>query len=279
MRFVRWGKYGQSRLYVTDDAGAELGWWDLKTDQPHPASPRHLEALKLAVLEWKFDQPPPRHSLPGGQRRSVSGDGDLLANLPGTQLAPYVAAAHEAGEVPTAWRRARLGKHAYSSWERGAIGERLVAAKLHELHRFDGRWGYLNSIPLGEQGDIDHFVVGPGGVFTINAKHHAGCNIWVAGNTLMVNGKRQDHVRSSRREAQAAARRLTRALGSAVHTVGLVVPVEHRSLTVREQPEGVAVVAERDLIHFLRAQGDVLQREQVERIFACARRETTWATR
>ena len=282
MRFVRWGKYGQSRLYVTDDAGAELGWWDLKTDEPHPASPDDLVALRVAVLGWKGQQrAPARHEAAGdiGASRASAHHGDLLSNLPATQIAPQVAAAHASGEVPTAWRRRLLGKHAYSSWERGAIGERLVAAKLHELHRYDGRWGYLNSIPVGDQADIDHFVAGPGGVFTINAKHHAGCSVWVGGNTVMVNGVRQPHVRNSRHEAERAARLLTRAVGARIRVTGLVVPVEHRSLTVKEQPGDVVIVPERDLIHFLRAQGDVLQREQVERIFAYARQPSTWARR
>lgn len=88
---------------------------------------------------------------------------DLAWNRPGEQLADKVAAAREAGERPTLWRRFWLGKNAYSTWERGAIGERLVAEELAKLAGRDARWGFINSTPVSDEADIDLFVVGPGG--------------------------------------------------------------------------------------------------------------------
>lgn len=38
--------------------------------------------------------------------------------------------------------------------------------------------------------DIDHVLVGPAGVFTVNAKHHPSASVWVGGDTFIVNGQR-----------------------------------------------------------------------------------------
>lgn len=204
---------------------------------------------------------------------------DLLFNAPGEQLGEQIAAAHRAGERPTALRRLLLGKHAYSTWERGAIGEWLVAEQLAALAARDSRWGFLHSIPVGHRGaDIDHLIIGPGGVFTLNAKHHDGCSIWVARNTFMVNGTYQPYVRNSRHEAQRAARLLKRASGMEIPVTGVVVPVNARSILIKEYPEDVLVVERMDLVPFLLGAPPVLMREQVERLFEHARLRSTWTT-
>jgi hypothetical protein len=55
-------------------------------------------------------------------------------------------------------------------WERGAKGERKVGAALEDL---GGDWHVLHDISLG-RGNIDHILVGPGGVFTVETKSHPG---------------------------------------------------------------------------------------------------------
>jgi len=169
-----------------------------------------------------------------------------------------------------------LGKNAYSTWERGAIGERLVAAELDKLVRLDPRWGYLNSIPVSAEVDIDLFVVGPGGVFSLNAKYQRGASIWVGGDTVMVNGTRQPYVRNSRHEARRASRLLTRATGCPVRVQGVVVPVAAGAFTVKAQPDDVQVINRARLKAYLGSRPAVLQSALVERIFNAARLSTTW---
>lgn len=61
------------------------------------------------------------------------------------------------------------GTHPSQSWRVGAAGERRVAEDLRSRTRADPLWQSLHSVPVGTQGsDIDHVVLGPGGVFTIN---------------------------------------------------------------------------------------------------------------
>lgn len=202
---------------------------------------------------------------------------DLLGTRIAQQLEAKVAEGRRAGHDPTVLRRFFLGKNAYSSWERGAIGEQLVGAELHKLCRRDPRWGFLPSIPIGPDGtDLDFLVVGPGGVFTLNAKHHPGASVWVGGSTLMVNGTRYPYVRNSRHEAQNARHLLSKASGFPVDVFGLVVPVNARNFVVREQPEGVHVVNRAALNDFLLRLPPTLGEAAIHHIFNSARLSTTW---
>ena len=69
-------------------------------------------------------------------------------------------------------------------WYRGALGEIAVGRILATL---PADWTVFHALPIGKKGaDIDHVVIGPGGIFTINTKNHSGKAVWVAGHTLMV---------------------------------------------------------------------------------------------
>lgn len=64
------------------------------------------------------------------------------------------------------------------AWRRGAQGEEEVARRLAELP--EDQWTVLHDLPLGACGaNLDHLVIGPGGVFALNAKHLTG-RVWVA---------------------------------------------------------------------------------------------------
>jgi len=63
------------------------------------------------------------------------------------------------------------------------------------------RWKVLHAIPVGENGSDIDVVIGPGGPFTINTKHHPNSAVYVGGNTFMVDGQLVPYVRNSRFEA------------------------------------------------------------------------------
>lgn len=69
----------------------------------------------------------------------------------------------------------------------------------------------------------------------MNAKHHPGAKIWVAGTTFMVNGQKQPYLRNSRHEAPRATKLLTAAAGVPVHAVGVVVPVGAQGIAIKSQ--------------------------------------------
>jgi hypothetical protein len=65
----------------------------------------------------------------------------------------------------------RLLEPVIGRWARGARGERQVGAILERLSA--AGWQALRDVSLG-RGNIDHVLVGPGGIFTIETKSQRG---------------------------------------------------------------------------------------------------------
>jgi Nuclease-related domain len=59
------------------------------------------------------------------------------------------------------------------AWRRGAAGERRTARLLSPLERHG--WAVLHDLAVpGSRANIDHLVIGPGGVFVIDSKQYRG---------------------------------------------------------------------------------------------------------
>ena len=159
-------------------------------------------------------------------------------------------------------------------WYKGALGEVAVG---RILERLGPEWAVLHAVPVGAgTSDIDHVLIGPAGVFTLNTKNHAGQSVWVAGRTLMVAGKKQRHLYNASYEATRTAKLLTRSVNEPVEVTGVVVVVAPKSMTVRERPSGVAVVTDRELLRWLSGRPNVLTPSQMAGITAAAVRPGTW---
>lgn len=159
-------------------------------------------------------------------------------------------------------------------WYKGALGEVTVGRILEHL---GPEWTVLHAVPVGAgTSDIDHVLIGPAGVFTVNTKNHAGQSVWVAGRTLMVAGKKQRHLHNASYEASRAAKLLTKGANQGVEVSGVVVVVSPKSVTVRESPSGVAVVTDRQLLRWLNGRPAVLTPGQVALVTAVAVRPGTW---
>lgn len=299
---VRWRKYGKDRLYVTGDDGVKFGYHDLATGQDHLEAPEWARQLREAVQAWQQAQAelpmrPPAvadNSPPVPEQRvaeplplqaeveppepaaEVEWE-DLATRRAGEMAREQAVALKQAAPVRTMLARV-LGVHTDErAWRIGADGEEKVAAQLWALAKKDPRWRYLHAVPVGEKGaDIDHLVIGPGGVYSLNAKHHPGSKVWVGGNTMMINGQRQPYIRNSRHEAARAAKLLTAACGFPVAVTGVVVPVGAEDVTVKSQPDDVYVVYRMALVRWLRGRPEALSDEQSDGIFGAARRSTTW---
>lgn len=177
---------------------------------------------------------------------------DLSTNEPGAEAREQALAAREAAPVRSLLARA-LGVHTNErAWRIGADGEERVAARLAKLTKQDPRWRAHHAIPVGTRGaDIDHLVIGPGGVFTLNTKHHPGAKIWVGDDTFMVDGHKQPYIRNSRYEAARAAKLLTSACGFAVHVEGVIVTVNADEIVVKKASVGVHVVPRMQVARWL----------------------------
>lgn len=159
-------------------------------------------------------------------------------------------------------------------WYWGALGEREVGALLAQL---GPDWTVLHAVPVGKgSSDIDHVLIGPGGVFTVNTKRHAGQAVWTAKNTLMVAGQRQRHIPNAVYEAKRASKLLSAEVGHTVHVSAVVVIVGAKSLTVREKHSEVAVMTPRQLLRSLNRRRPVLTTGQLSILSAAAARPETW---
>jgi len=72
------------------------------------------------------------------------------------------------------WRLRFRSSPGTVAWRRGAAGERRTARLLGPLARHG--WAVLHDLAIPcSQANIDHLVIGPGGVFVIDSKQYRGC--------------------------------------------------------------------------------------------------------
>jgi hypothetical protein len=159
-----------------------------------------------------------------------------------------------------------------ASWFTGALGEIRVGQL---LARLGPEWTVLHSIPTGDRGsDIDHLLIGPPGVFTINTKHHRRKKIWVSEHQLRVAGQKTDHLRNALHEAERATRIL------ATPVTPLLVIVAAREITFRgskvSRPD---VLTDLNLLRDLKRRKHTLSPEQIKSIVDVAARPVTWSVR
>lgn len=160
------------------------------------------------------------------------------------------------------------------SWYRGALGEIAVAGVLAWLGH---EWTVLHSVPVGRgDTDIDHVVIGPAGVFTINTKSHPGQDVWIAGYGLLVSGFKTNYIGAAAGEAARAEELLSAATGLTVPVTPILALVNPGKRTIKAPPEaGVLVVADWELVETIRGR-QIFSHEQVARIVDAAVKPETW---
>lgn len=162
------------------------------------------------------------------------------------------------------------------SWYQGALGE-IAAGR--ELARLGPQWLVLHAVPVGAgDSDIDHVVIGPSGVYTVNTKHHAGQKVSVS-EVLWVSGQRTDHVRNSRHEAERGGRLLSAATGRVVVVRPIIAIHGAERVTIRRRPRDVEVLTVRQLVRWLSKQRPRLTEEDQAAIRSAAEKPPTWRTR
>ncbi|GEL20201.1 hypothetical protein PA7_40380 [Pseudonocardia asaccharolytica DSM 44247 = NBRC 16224] len=195
-------------------------------------------------------------------------------------------------------RRRAEGAGADRSWRVGADGEAVIGDLLtglarpswwSRLWRRPPAWRALHSIPLVDargrpRGDIDHVVIGPPGVVTINTKHHRAGRLVLDGDELVVNGRRTAYLGQARREAERAAGLLGCALAAAGEpglaaalVVRPLIAVVGATVVVNRRAPGATVVPPHRLIPALTLMPARLTRREVAAVFEVARRSTSWA--
>jgi hypothetical protein len=164
------------------------------------------------------------------------------------------------------------------SWYRGALGEIRVAKMLTSL---PASWTVLHAVPVGSgDSDLDHVVIGPAGVFTINTKNHSGQRVWVGDETLLVNGHRTNHLRDARYEAARATRLLSSGVGEPVDVTPVIAVVDPGSLSFARSraKKDVLVVTSGHLARMLTRRKRRLSDDAVADLVSAAEQRGTWHT-
>ena len=160
------------------------------------------------------------------------------------------------------------------SWYLGAKGEIEVGKILATL---PPEWRVFHALPIGTKGsDIDHLVVGPGGIVTINTKNHSNKAIWVAGQTMLVSGRKQPYIRNAEFEATRVTTLLRERMPQLPAAQPVIALVSPKSLTFKKRPERVKVVAATELRHWLLKLPATLSTADVHELAAIIDAPGTW---
>ncbi|MGI5950327.1 MAG: hypothetical protein ACOX61_00560 [Brooklawnia sp.] len=155
--------------------------------------------------------------------------------------------------------------------------DEMLAAELVRLSGLDPRWGFMQSARVvGEGTELDHWVIGPGGVYLLNAKHLPGSKLYVVGDRFLVDGREEPYVTQVRGEARRSAETLSMSTRWDVGVTGVIVPVNDRRLVIEHFPDDVAVVDEIDVANWLVNRPEQFNKRQIIAAFNAARESTIW---
>ncbi|MEV6313761.1 nuclease-related domain-containing protein [Streptomyces sp. NPDC051776] len=256
--------------------GGNAAWYDRKTGEIHVFMEDHRDAVLdvLAPYLTGTSAPTKADAPPGAQPGSPPPppEDDLALNRPGD------AVRARANELAPSRVRYALGKlvgrqSEADSWMKGLKGEKTIGGELERLTRRG--WRVLHSIPLPGEVDIDHLLLGPGGVFSINTKRHPGAQVWVGDESVKIGNKPYPYVRKSRHEARRAAKALTRACGFEVVVHPVLAFVGTAKVTVVPSLDDVRVLRDREFAALGPMTG-VLHPSTLDAIYAMARSRRTW---
>ncbi|MGP3687440.1 nuclease-related domain-containing protein [Streptomyces sp. IBSNAI002] len=296
-----WMKHGKDRLYVNLPDGTAVAWADRATkavtiknrkyqDEALALLRRHLgEGLTVSSAPAPVREPRPtapsrqpvQSAPPPREHRSerpavlppLNPSEDLARNRPGSRVVGMIA---ERG--PSTMQRLRtklLGQSSeWDSWYAGLEGERRVGRELERLAPLG--WRVLHGIEKGNGGDIDHLLIGPGGVFSINTKNHRGASVWVGDSMAKINGgKPRPYSAASQAEADFVRGVLGRYCAFEVPVEPALVFVGIASLDRAATQYSVRIYQEREVASLGPLTGK-LTPEQVEQVFAIARHRRVW---
>ncbi|NUP18540.1 MAG: NERD domain-containing protein [Streptomyces sp.] len=296
-----WKRHGKDRLYVNLPDGTTVAWADRLTnvvtikvstyrDEALALLRKHLgdsmtvrphrEARSSTVPEAPPPKPsrqpdassPPRRGRPVALPELTIAD-DLAENRSGAVVLETIAA-RGPSTAQRLWTRVLRRESEWDSWYVGLEGERRVGRELQRLSA-DG-WRVLHGVPKANGGDIDHLLIGPGGVFTINTKHHQKASVWVGDTMAKVNGGQPvPYAAASKAEAAYAQGVLERHCGFPVPVEPVLVFVGVASLHRAATQYTVRIYQEREVSALAPLSGK-LTADQAERVYAVARHRRAW---
>lgn len=269
----RWQRYGHDRLYVSTEDGRRVGYHDLRKSLTVIKDDSRESEIRAALA--------PLLPLSRGPDDLSQGEAVAMRAQEPAALVEAKAASEYRDAVarhPVVSRIQRVfGVDAGASWRAGADGERAVARVLGKLPE---GWVVFHSVKVGSRGsDIDHVVIGPPGVFTVNTKNHQGCTVWAGGDSVMVNGRRTRYVPIARYEAQRAQRLLSEAVGWQVPVTGVLAILCRDGIRTGDQLPQDVLICSRHLRRLLTGQPPRLTSDALSQVIRAAEQSETWIER
>lgn len=205
---------------------------------------------------------------------------DLRERVAGQALIEQLLREWDAGRIHADPEGRIVIDEAARGWYDGVLGERRSAL---ELALLGPEWTVLHSVPIGERGtDIDHVVIGPAGVYTVNTKRHPGRTVTAGGAGMRLDGFGERYIHKSAVEAADAARRLSDACGFPVEVVGILAFVDAARIVIKaplgEDGVEVRAITAHSIVGTVSGRR-VYSDDQLARIVAAAGRSTTWSRR
>ena len=171
-----------------------------------------------------------------------------------------------------------FGRGILTSVSRPLYADVIAALAIaHALDSLDDEWRVFHAIPMAtREKDIDHLIIGPGGVFALTVANHSDQSVRVAQGSFEVAGSRHHHIRDSGLEVGCVERLLGAALQSQVTATGIVVVVHPKSVVVHGVPRDVAIVPSDNLVDWLHELPMRLSAMDVEQLVHAAECPETW---
>ncbi|WEB42811.1 NERD domain-containing protein [Streptomyces yunnanensis] len=295
-----WKRHGKDRLYVNLPGGVAVAWADRPTKvvtikvekyrdealallRPYlgnsmtvrPAPSRSTKAPEALRANPDRRSEPPRQRDPARpvQLPNLTVADDLARNPPGAALLEAIAV-RGPSPVQRLWTKVLRRPSEWDSWYAGLEGERRVGRELKRLSSCG--WQVLHGVPKRNGGDIDHLLIGPGGVFSINTKSHPGASVWVGDTMAKVNGGQPvPYAAASKAEAAYAQGVLERYCGFAVPVEPALVFVGVASLRRAATQYTVRIYQDRE-VSALGPLGGKLTPDRIERVYTVARHRRVW---
>lgn len=280
LKVTRWKRYGHDRWYANLPDGTAVGWADVRTGDMTVLVADYRDDVIAVLTHHLRDNPEPvlSQGAPEAEARPMlpplTPADDLSTNRPGESLRGLLDKSGP-GLIERVISQLLRRPTEWDSWRKSLAGEKRVGAELNRLARHG--WRVLHSIPLANHVDVDHLLIGPGGVFSINKKHHHDKAVWVGDDSVKVNhGKPAPYARKSRAEAKRVVRVLEHYCGFPVPVEPVLVFVGVTDLKVLATQLSVRVYQERQVAALAPLSG-VLTPEQVEKVYSVARHRQAWS--
>ncbi|MGW7515098.1 nuclease-related domain-containing protein [Streptomyces sp. NPDC054796] len=269
-RVSPWKRWGHDRLYVVLPDDTNVAYYDRKTGQLTVLVDGYRDAALEALAPYLTS---PRPSAMTPRVDPLNSGNDLATNRPGDGVREKLAT-EAPGKLVRLLAKLLRRPTEWDSWESGLKGEVRVGRELQRLTSHG--WRVLHSIPLPNGVDIDHLLIGPGGVFTINTKRHPDGHVWVGDHVVKINhGESRHYQRKARAEAERARKVLEPRCAFSVPVEPMLVFVAVARLHKEPTLLDVRVYEDRQ-VPSLRSLSGVLTAAQIEKIYDVARDRRNW---